>query len=47
MVDWETDLDIAVPTEKFEWLRALLKTAAANATPPYGVEDHHYRGVPF
>lgn len=35
MIDWDTDMDIAVPKESMSWLRPLLEEAAAKEDPPY------------
>jgi len=37
MIDWDTDLDIAVPKEGISWLEGLLKEAGAKEDPPYYV----------
>jgi len=35
MIDWDTDMDVAVPTERMSWLQKLLEEAAAQEDPPY------------
>eukprot|EP00927_Polykrikos_kofoidii_P062633 TRINITY_DN57437_c0_g1_i1.p1 TRINITY_DN57437_c0_g1~~TRINITY_DN57437_c0_g1_i1.p1 ORF type:complete len:393 (+),score=12.39 TRINITY_DN57437_c0_g1_i1:118-1179(+) len=35
LIDWDTDVDIAVPYDQVDWLDALLKAHTSEASPPY------------
>jgi len=44
MMDWDEDMDIAVPQDKIPWLMQLLKDAAMEEHPPYDVTSDSYSG---
>jgi len=46
MIDWDTDIDIAVPKNRMSWLEKLLQERVADANPPYYVSASEAHGVP-
>jgi len=45
MIDYDTDLDIAVPKERISWLEGLLKERGATEDPPYYVTVDGLHGI--
>lgn len=45
LIDWDTDIDVVVPSEKLPWLQQLLQSAADLEDPPYSLSQNEYRGV--